>query len=49
LFEVHCEEEDFGLIIGTQGANITAVRTLVGGACRGAQVRTQVEVCHSRP
>jgi len=48
LFEIHCSQEDVGLIIGRNGRNIEAVRTVVRSACRGANVRTAVEVVNSR-
>ena len=48
LFEITCSQEDVGLIIGRQGRNIEAIRTLVKSACRGAAVRTSVEVTNSR-
>jgi predicted RNA-binding protein YlqC (UPF0109 family) len=48
LFEVRSEPADVGLIIGKQGRIIEGIRALVRGACRGAAVRTQVEVCNSR-
>jgi len=37
-----------GLVIGRNGRNIEAIRTLVRSACRGANVRTSVEVTNSR-
>jgi uncharacterized protein len=48
LFEISCAQEDVGLIIGRQGRNIESIRTLVKSACRGASVRTEVEVLKSR-
>jgi uncharacterized protein len=48
VFEVHCNPEDVGLIIGRHGKNIDAIRTLVRSACRGAALRTAVEVINSR-
>lgn len=48
LFEISCDQSDVGLVIGRNGRNIEAIRTLVRSACRGANVRTSVEVTHSR-
>jgi uncharacterized protein len=48
LFEISCAQVDVGLIIGRNGRNIEAIRTLVKSACRGANVRTSVEVTNSR-
>jgi predicted RNA-binding protein YlqC (UPF0109 family) len=48
LFEISCLQDDVGLIIGRNGRNIDAIRTLVHSACRGASVRTAVEVTNSR-
>jgi len=46
--EVHCAEEDRGLVMGRQGQIIEANRTLVRSACRNVKVRTSVAVTHSR-
>jgi predicted RNA-binding protein YlqC (UPF0109 family) len=48
LFEISCKPGDVGLIIGNEGRNIVAIRTLVKSACRGANVRAAVEVTKSR-
>ncbi len=48
LFEIFCDKSDVGLIIGKNGRNIEAIRTLVRAACRGRTVRTDVEVTNSR-
>ena len=48
VFEVTCEPGDVGLIIGSKGRNIEAIRTLVRSACRGETLRTAVEVTKSR-
>jgi predicted RNA-binding protein YlqC (UPF0109 family) len=48
LFEVQCDPGDVGLLIGRNGRNIEAIRTLVRSACRGQPIRTSVEVLHSR-
>jgi predicted RNA-binding protein YlqC (UPF0109 family) len=48
LFEVDGDKEDVGLLIGTQGGNIIALRTRVLSACGAPAVRTQVDVCTSR-
>jgi predicted RNA-binding protein YlqC (UPF0109 family) len=48
LFEVHCEPGDVSLIIGRNGKNIEAIRTIVRSSCRGTAVRTAVEVVNSR-
>jgi len=48
LFEVSCLTQDVGLIIGKNGRNIEAIRTLVRSACRGVTIRTDVEVLNSR-
>ena len=48
LFEIHCKQEDVGLVIGRNGRNIEAIRTIVRSACRGAPIRTSVEVINSR-
>jgi predicted RNA-binding protein YlqC (UPF0109 family) len=48
LFEITCLPDDVGLIIGRNGRNIEAIRTVVHSACRGASVRTTVEVTNSR-
>lgn len=48
LFEIHCEPSDVGLIIGSRGKNIEAIRTIVRSGTRGAPIRTAVEVLHSR-
>jgi predicted RNA-binding protein YlqC (UPF0109 family) len=48
VFEIFCEPGDVGLIIGRNGKNIEAIRTLVRSACRGATIRTAVEVVNSR-
>ena len=48
VFEVHCAAEDVGLIIGRNGKNIEAIRTLVRSACRGENLRISVEVVNSR-
>ena len=48
VFEISCSQDDVGLIIGTGGRNIIAIRTLVKSACRGANVRVGVEVTNSR-
>ena len=48
LFEISCIQADVGLIIGRNGRNIEAIRTLVRSACRGANIRTSVEVTNSR-
>jgi uncharacterized protein len=48
VFEVHCDPGDVGLIIGRNGSTIEAIRTIVRSACRGAKIRTAVEVCNSR-
>jgi predicted RNA-binding protein YlqC (UPF0109 family) len=48
LFEISCLPDDVGLIIGANGRNIEAIRTLVHSACRGASVRTAVEVTNLR-
>jgi predicted RNA-binding protein YlqC (UPF0109 family) len=45
LFEIHCEPGDVGLSIGR---NLEAIRTIVRSACRGATIRTSVELCNSR-
>jgi len=48
IFEVHCDKDDVGLVIGRNGKNVEAIRTLVRAACRGAALRTSVEICNSR-
>ena len=48
LFEIHCEHGDVGLLIGRNGRNLEAIRTIVRSACRGATIRTSVELCNSR-
>ena len=48
VFEVHCAPGDIGLVIGRGGKHIEAVRTIVQSACRGANIRTSVEVVNSR-
>lgn len=48
VFEVHCDKADIGLIIGKNGCNIEALRTVVLAARRGVKIRTTVEVLNSR-
>lgn len=48
LFEIDCLKEDIGLVIGAGGRHIEAIRTMVRGGCRGAKIRTAVEVKNSR-
>ena len=48
IFEIRCRKEDVGLIIGRQGKNIEAIRTLVKSACRGVNLNTTVEVVNSK-
>lgn len=48
LLEIRCDKSDVGLLIGRNGRNIEAIRTLVRSACRGEPIRTAVEVLHSR-
>jgi uncharacterized protein len=48
IFEIRCQKEDVGLIIGRKGKNIEAIRTLIKSACRGVNLNTTVEVVNAK-
>lgn len=46
IFEVEVDAQDIGKIIGKQGRNIKAIRTIVNAAAKSNQKRVVIEVIH---
>ncbi len=44
IFEIHAKKQDFGKILGKQGRNIQAIRTLVNAVSAQAGKRAIIEV-----
>jgi len=44
IFELRCNEDDIGRVIGKNGRTIKAIRTLLGTAAAKANVRAMLEI-----